>query len=74
MVGSTLVEADVCKDAGGTFAKGAASLLQGSLELVTDVVIQTHDVLGYKVSTRTKLTLCPGFLNFFRIEYGTRLR
>lgn len=49
MVGSTLVEAGVCKDATGAFAKGAASLLQGSLELVTDAVSQAHDVLGYKV-------------------------
>lgn len=50
MVGSALVEAGVCKDAGGAFANGAASLLQGSLELVTDVVSQTPDVLGYKVN------------------------
>eukprot|EP00903_Cladosiphon_okamuranus_P013091 g12211.t1 len=48
MVGSALVEAGVCKDAVGEFAKGAASLLQGSLELVTDAVVQTQDVLGYK--------------------------
>eukprot|EP00752_Nemacystus_decipiens_P005945 g5369.t1 len=48
MVGSTLLEAGMCKDADGAFAKGAASLLQGSLELVTDAVNQTKDVLGYK--------------------------
>lgn len=50
MVGCTLVEAGVCKDASGAFANGAASLLQGSLELVTDAVSQTQDVLGYKAS------------------------
>lgn len=52
MVGNVLVEAGVCKDAGGAFAMSAASLLQGSLELITDAVSQTHDVLGYKVITR----------------------
>lgn len=52
MVGSALVEAGVCKGAGGAFAMGATSLLQGSLELITDVVGETHDVMGYKVSAR----------------------
>ncbi len=59
MVGSALVEAGVCKDAEGALAKGAASLLQGSLELVTDAVSQTHDVLGYKVTHE------PSFTSFF---------
>lgn len=49
MVGSALVEADVCKDSGGSFAMGAAALVQGSLELVNDAVSQTRDVLEYKV-------------------------
>lgn len=52
MVGSVLVEAGVCKDAGGAFAMGAASLLQGSIELITDAVSQTRDVMGYKVHLR----------------------
>lgn len=60
MVGSSLAEAGVCKDAGGAFAKGAASLIQGSLELVTDAVSLTHDVLGYKVSTWTMPHVLPG--------------
>lgn len=51
MVGQALVEAGVCKDAGGAFAMGAAALLQGSLELVADVVSQAQDTLGYTVST-----------------------
>lgn len=51
MVGSTLVEAGVCKDAGGAFVRSAASLLQGSLELVTDAISQTQDMLEYKVKT-----------------------
>lgn len=49
MVGSTLVKAGVCKDAGGAFVTSAASLIQGSLELVTDAISQTQDMLGYKV-------------------------
>lgn len=49
MVGSALVEADVCKEASGDFATAAASLVQGSLELVNDAVSQTRDVLEYKV-------------------------
>lgn len=52
MVGSVLVEAGVCKDVGGAFAMGATSLLQGSIELITDAISQTHDVMGYKVITR----------------------
>ncbi|CAM9199309.1 unnamed protein product [Hapterophycus canaliculatus] len=48
MVGSALVEADVCKESGGSFAMGAASLVQGSLELVNDAVGQTRDVLKYE--------------------------
>ncbi|CAB1103538.1 unnamed protein product [Ectocarpus sp. CCAP 1310/34] len=48
MVGSALVEAGVCKDAGGPFVMSAATLVQGSLELVTDAINQTQDVLGYK--------------------------
>ncbi|CAM9597847.1 unnamed protein product [Ectocarpus sp. 13 AM-2016] len=48
MVGSMLVEAGVCKDAGGPFVMSAATLVQGSLELVTDAISQTQDVLGYK--------------------------
>lgn len=51
MVGQALVEAGVCKDAGGAFAMGAAALLQGSLELVADVVGQAQGTLGYTVST-----------------------
>lgn len=49
-VGEALVEGGVCKDAGGAFAMGAAALLQGSLELVGDVVGQAQDVMGYPVS------------------------
>ena len=49
-VGEALVEGGVCKDADGAFAKGAAALLQGSLELVGDVVGQAQDVMGYNVS------------------------
>lgn len=72
MVGSTLVEAEVCKDAGGAFAKGAASLLQGSLELVTDAVVQTQDVLGYKVSCGQSFffSRCRLF-SLFRREHST---
>lgn len=72
MVGSTLLEAGVCKDAGGAFATGAASLLQGSLELVTDAVTQTQDVLGYKVSLRDSFFFFPpGSVSLFpqRVRY-----
>lgn len=55
MVGETLVGAGVCKDATGSFATGATSLLQGSLELVADVVDQAQDVMGFDVRmTRSK--------------------
>lgn len=49
MVQKALVEAGVCKDAEGAFATHAAGLLQGSLELVADVVEQTKAVLAYDV-------------------------
>lgn len=49
MVGAALVEAGVCKDAEGAFAAHTAGLLQGSLELVADVVEQTKAVLAYEV-------------------------
>lgn len=61
MVGSALVEAGVCKDAEGAFAKGAASLLQGSLELIVDAVSQTHDVLGFKVTHEPSFVLFLAF-------------
>lgn len=63
MVGQALVEAGVCKDAGGAFAMGAAALLQGSLELVADVVGQAQGTLGYTVSTAW--ILYPHKLVFF---------
>lgn len=49
-VGDTLVKAGICKDASGAFAKGASSLIQGSLELVADVVGLAQGVLRYDVS------------------------
>lgn len=49
MVGEALVEAGVCKEPNGVFASESAALLQGSLELVTDVVGQAEEVMEYKV-------------------------
>lgn len=49
MVGKALIEAGVCKDAESAFAAHTAGLLQGSLELVADVVEQTKEVLTYDV-------------------------
>lgn len=49
-VGEALAEAGICKDPSGEFAKKAGVLLQGSLELVADVVPQAQDVLAYPVS------------------------
>lgn len=48
-VGEALAEVGMCKEATGEFAKKAGILLQGSLELVADVISQARDVLDYKV-------------------------
>lgn len=58
-VGEALVEGGVCKDADGAFAKDSAALLQGSLELVADVVGQAKDVTGYDVSPALRVG-CSG--------------
>lgn len=55
--GEALVAGGVCKDAGGEVATGAAALLQGSLELVADVVGQAQEVLGYDVSAAYEFVL-----------------
>lgn len=48
-VGEALTEVGMCNDATGEFAKKAGVLLQGSLELVADVIPQAKDVLAYQV-------------------------
>lgn len=51
-IGDALVEAGICKDATGEFVTGTGVLLQGSLELIADVVPQVEDVMNYQVRER----------------------
>lgn len=71
-VGEALVEGGVCKDASSAFATGAAALLQGSLELVGDVVDQANDVMGYNVSIKfdngSAVDCCP----CWRLRWGSK--
>lgn len=57
MVGEALVGAGICKVADGAFVSGATALLQGSLELVVDIVPLARETLDFQVN-------CPRILSF----------
>lgn len=47
--GEALVEAGLCKDPTSPFVAQATTLLQGSLELVSDIIPQAQQTLNYPV-------------------------
>lgn len=48
-IGEALVNAGICEEATGSFVRKVTTLLQGSLELVSDAIPQTREILAFQV-------------------------